>query len=133
MQEQRRANRHLISVQRSCTLGLIDFKHLAWSDHAAQIVDMSVSGVGIQSRERIEPGIVWFKDRVGGHRGGLLMWARPDGMYYRGGIRFVPLSPSEEQYLHDQIAWSGLHEPARDIATIVESIMESVKKGGRES
>ena len=131
MEEQRHARRHALTVDRDCTLGLIDFRHLEWSGHSAHLVDISTTGVGISSRDRIEPGIVWFKDRVGGHRSGLLMWVRRQGEEYRGGIKFVPLSRDEELYLQDQISWTRPHTPVRDAVTIIESVMESMKKEGR--
>lgn len=128
--EMRQAYRHPITVQRDCALGLISFKHLEWTDRTAHLVDISRGGVGIESEERIEPGFVWFKERVGGHKSGVLMWSRRQGDKYRGGIRFVPLSRGEEQHLQEQILCSRPHAPVRNPETIIATIIESLKKEG---
>ena len=123
-----RMRRHAISTQRVCRLGIISFKKLHWTDVRARIVDLSVTGVGIDSDEQLEPGFVWFIDRVGGHRGGVLMWSRRQENKYRAGIRFVSLSRDEEQYLQEQVALSQPHEPVRDPETIINTIIHSLKK-----
>lgn len=126
----KRMQRHAISTQRVCCLGIISFRHLMWTDVRAQVVNLSVTGVGIESDMRLDPGFVWFKDRVGGHRGGVLMWSRQQDGRYRAGIRFVPLSRNEEQYVQEQVARSRPHMPVRDPEAIINTIIHSLKKEG---
>ncbi len=126
----KRMLRHAVSTQRVCDLGIISFRRLLWTDVRVQVVNLSMTGVGIESNARLDPGFVWFKDRVGGQRGGVLMWSRQQDNRYRAGIRFVPLSRHEEQYLQEQIAWSLPHTPVRDPEAIIDSIINSLKKEG---
>ncbi len=120
--------RHPIAMHRFCSVGVITFRRLDWIEAYASVIDLSVTGVGIESDTPLEPGFVWFKDRVGGHRGGVLMWSlRRDGKY-RAGIKFVPLSRDEERYIEEQIAWSRPHRPVRDPESIINAIIDSLKK-----
>jgi hypothetical protein len=126
----KRMQRHAISTQRVCDLGIISFRRLLWTDVRARVVNLSMTGIGIESDARLEPGFVWFKDRVGGHRGGVLMWSREQDGRYRAGIRFVPLSRDEEQYVQKQVAWSRPHAPVHDPEMIINTIIHSLKKEG---
>lgn len=123
-----RMRRHAINTPRLCRMGIISFKQLHWMDIKARILDLSVTGVGIASDEQLEPGFVWFIDRVGGHRGGVLMWSRKQENRYRAGIRFVALSRNEEQYVQEQVALSRPHTPVHDPETIINTIVHSLKK-----
>lgn len=120
--------RHPIAMQRVCCLGIITFRQLEWMEVCANVVNLSVTGVGIESEARLEPGFVWFKDRVGGHRGGVLMWSKQEGGRYRSGIKFVNLSRDEEQYVQEQVAWSRPHTQVRDPQAIIDTIIHSLKK-----
>lgn len=124
----RRASRHPVVLQRVCFLGIMPFKSLEWSDHVASIVDISRNGVGIESDEQLEPGFVWFKERVGGYKSGVLMWCKRRGKSFRGGIKFVPLSLDDEQYLQHQAACPGPHTARRDPKTIIATIIDSLTK-----
>ncbi len=130
MDRNRQEHRQPIFVHRDCCLGIITFKHLEWTDHVAQLVDISRNGVGIESGNWIEPGFVWFRDRVGGFKGGVLMWSKRQGTRYRAGIRFVPLSRDEEQYVQEQVSCSRPHSPLRDPEAIITTLIESIKKEG---
>ncbi len=129
MEDHRNASRQPITIHRDCVLGLISFKHLEWEDHLAHVVDISRSGVGIESHGRMEPGFVWFRDRLAGHRSGVLLWSRRQDGKYRGGIKFVFLSSEQENYLREQISDTPPHRPVRDPKAIVDTIIESLKKG----
>jgi hypothetical protein len=94
-------------------------------------VDINKQGVGIEVGSCVEPGFVWFKDRVWGHRGGLLLWSKQVGTTYRAGIKFLSLSSDEERSLHNRIVQSGLHRPLADPQKVVESLIESLKKEGQ--
>jgi len=128
-EDHRHAMRQLITVHWDCVLGLINFKHLEWKNHLAHVVDISGSGVGIESSARMEPGFVWFRERLGGHRSGVLLWSKRRNGKYRGGIKFVPLSGEQERYLMEQASDSPPHRPIRDPGAIVNTIIESLKKG----
>ena len=128
MNNMRETQRQPINVTRGCALGVITFKWLEWSDHVAQIVNISRDGVGIESAERLEPGFVWFKERVGGHRGGILIWSKQLGVTYRAGIKFVPLSPGEEHYVQEQVGHSDHGRSAPDPDAIIATLVESIKR-----
>ena len=128
MAEMRNIQRQPIMVKRECPLGIIAFKQLTWTDHIARIVDINKLGVGIEVSSCVEPGFVWFKDRVWGHRGGLLLWSKQVGTAYRAGIKFLSLSPEEEQSLQRHIVQSGIHRPLADPESVVASLIESLKK-----
>jgi hypothetical protein len=120
--------RHPITTLRSCSLGVITSSHLEWKDHSARIVDLSVTGVGIESSEIIPPGFVWFKESVGGHKYGVLTWCKQSGDRYRAGINFVTLSRNEEQYFQEQVRQLKPHTPLRDPLRIIAAMIESLKK-----
>ncbi len=120
--------RHTITTQRPCQLGVIDFKKLVRKDHVARLVNLSVIGVGIESAERIEPGVIWFKELVGGHRFGVLAWSRKTGDRYRAGIRFLSLSRSQEQYLQEQMNATAPAAPLKDPRRIIASMIESLRQ-----
>jgi len=128
MAETRCVQRQPIIVRRDCSLGIIAFKRLTWSDHIARIVDINRQGVGIEVGSPVEPGFVWFKDRVWGHRGGLLLWSKQVGTGYRAGIKFLSLSLDEERSLQNHLAQSGMHKPLADPEKVVASLIESLKK-----
>lgn len=120
--------RHRSRTLRSCSLGIVTGGSLERTDHVVRVVDLSVTGVGIESPERIEPGFVWFKDHVGGHKYGVLTWSRKNGDQYRAGIRFVTLSRTDELYVQDQVRHSPPLEPLRDPLQFIAAIIASVKK-----
>jgi len=120
--------RHPITSLRSCSLGVITSSHLEWKDHIARIVDLSITGVGIESSEMIPPGFVWFKESVGGHKYGMLTWCQARGDRYRAGINFVTLSRDEEQYVQEQVRRVKPHTPLRDPLQIITAMIESFKK-----
>ncbi len=133
-EKRRRSIRYPLDVQRECSLCLITFKDLAWADHKAQLRDISRDGIGIESERMIERGFVWFRDRVGGFRGGVLMWSRQEGPNFRAGIQFVPLSRSQEQYVQQEVSMVRDRAPLRNPEAIIATILESLsrKKGAAQ-
>lgn len=131
MSDLRQQTRYPLAVQRECSLCLITFKDLAWVDHAAHLKDISVNGVGIESQRQIDRGFVWFRDRVGGHRGGVLMWSRPAGMTYRAGIQLVRLTRDQENFLQEQVAMVRSHQPLRNPEAIIATVMDSLSRNGK--
>jgi len=130
MDELRDVQRQPISVKRDCLLGIITFKQLQWKDHVAQIVDLSKKGVGVESITHLEPGFVWFRDRVGGYKGGVLVWSKQHGPRYRAGIRFLFLSRDQEQSVQERLARLKEHTPLRDPEEIIATLMESIDRIG---
>lgn len=130
MDDKRQAKRQPVVVKRSCSLGVIPFKQLEWTDHVVHLVDISKNGVGIESADRLDPGFVWFKDRVGGCKGGVLMWSRNAGSRCRAGIRLVPLTRDEELYVQQQSAPSAPHKPRRNPEELINMIINSMTKDG---
>ena len=124
--ELRQADRYPLAVQRDCAMCIITFKDLAWKDHVASLKDISMNGVGIEAEARIDTGFVWFRDRVGGHRGGVLMWSRQVGYNYRAGIQFVPLSRDAEEFVDSQVSLLRDHKPLSNPTAIISTIMESM-------
>ena len=120
--------RHPITSLRSCCLGVITSSRLDWKDHIARIVDLSITGMGIESGEIIPPGFVWFKESVGGHKFGVLTWCKPSGDRYRAGINFVTLARKEELYVQEQVRQLKPHTPLRDPLRIIAAMIESFKK-----
>ena len=88
--------RYRVTSHRTYSLDLIAFDQPMRTEHVVRIVDVSVIGVGIESNERIEPGLICFKEKVGGQKYGVLIWSKLSSGGYRAGIQFVVLSPEEE-------------------------------------
>jgi hypothetical protein len=131
MSEMRDIQRQPIVVRRDCTMGVIGFKQLAWSDHVARIVDINRKGVGVELNASVEPGFVWFKDRVWGHRGGLLLWSGQVGDRYRAGIKFLALSREEERTLQNHVKEAGHNRPLMNPEKLVSSLLDSLKNDAR--
>lgn len=130
--EVRGIQRYPIAGHRDCSMGVIAFRQLEWTDLVARIVDMSVIGIGIEVNQMVEPGLVWFKESVGGYRSGILVWSKQDGHRYRAGIKFVSLSRDEEAYLQEQVKQSLPREPIRDPKQIISTLIESFKTERRD-
>lgn len=130
--EQRQAGRYPLAVQRDCAMCVITFKDMAWKDHLAYLKDISANGVGIESEKRIDPGFVWFRDRVGGHRGGVLLWSGRVGYNFRAGIQFLSLSREAEQFVHNEVELLRTHQPLRDPEAIMLTIMESLGRNRKQ-
>jgi hypothetical protein len=130
METMREAQREPVISNRDCSLGIITLKHFEWKNHDAKLVDLSIKGVGIESEAHLEPGFVWFKNRVGGHKGGVLVWSKQLGTIYRAGIKFLNLSRDEEDYVEERIDRFKPHIPLREPEKIIATLIESEKKEG---
>ncbi len=130
MTEMRLMPRQPVLDKKDYSMSVISFKRLDWTDLVVSIVDMSPQGAGVEVESRMDPGFVWFSDTIDGRKGGLLVWSKQLGNKYRGGIKFVPLSPDEEQRVQEKLAGSG---PLKDPTVVVDTILDSLKKSGAES
>lgn len=126
--QRKRLRRHSVAVQRDCSLGVITFDNLEWMDHSARIVDLSVTGLGIESDKPLEPGIIWFKDCVYGQKCGVLVWCKQSGFGYRAGIQFITLNHAEEEYLRKQVERSQPCKPLQDPERIVATLVDYLRK-----
>ncbi len=127
--EMRQRARIPVPESRSFSLGLISFKRLDWNDLVANLVDRSEQGVGIEANGPVEPGFVWFDERVDGAKGGLLLWSKRIGPKYRGGIRFISLSPEEEDRVQRKLRNAGVQ---RDPTDVVDALLNSIRKSGED-
>ena len=119
--------RYRLTSQRTYSMGLIAFARLARTEHVVRILDFSVVGVGIELAEQIEPGLVYFREPVGGQKFGVLVWSKQSEDRYRAGIKFVILSSEEEAHILDQVK-----QPLRGKAplapdTFITSLLESIQ------
>jgi len=118
MGEHRKAGRQP-AIQLKCSLGLLSLTNLEMTDHVVRIVDISSEGIGVESDEQMEPGLVWFYTTVKDHRGGVLLWSRKQGDQYRAGIHFLSFSAEEERILRN---WPPCPDPLRPCIDIEEFI-----------
>jgi hypothetical protein len=126
MDDSRQQQRQPIMVKRDFELGIFMSKQLDRTDHHASIVDISNSGVGIESNSPMEPGLVWFRHRIWGQHSGVLLWCKQVGTLYRSGIRFAPLPHDAELNTQNQVAQSG-REPLKDLTQLVAMQLASIK------
>lgn len=126
MMDMRQTTRYPLAVQRECSFCVVTFKDFDWRDFSVHLKDISMQGLGVQSENAIMPGFVWFRERVGGHRGGILLWSRKIGISFRAGIQFLNLSREEEQFVQKRIASLQQHEPIKDPEAVIATIMESL-------
>ena len=99
--------------------------YLEKSDHVVRIVDISSGGVGIESDEQMEPGMAWFNNSLGDHRGGILLWSRKLDDQYRAGIRFLSLSAEDERLLRNWPPCPGQLRSRIDLEEFISTWMKS--------
>ena len=120
--------RYRLTSPRTYSLDVIAFAQPTRTEHIVRIVDFSVVGVGIELAERIEPGLVYFKEPVGGQKFGVLVWSNQRADRYRAGIKFVVLSSEEEEYLLEQIKQPDLDMAPGARDKIISSMLESIQR-----
>lgn len=125
--------RHRVTRERDCSLGVISFSSLERMDYQAKIVDVSVIGIGIETAQLIQPGIIWFRKCVSGQKYGTLVWCRQAGDAYRAGIQFLSLSREEEEYIRRQIEQGEPNTPVKDPDLIVARLIDDIIREKRQS
>jgi len=130
MDTTRQSHRYEVVQRREFTLWVIPYKSLTCGILVAHVVDLSKYGVGIESDQPLEPGFVWFKDRIGGFKGGLLVWRRQKDGKYRAGVKFIPLSREKELIVQEQIAMMRPNQPIHNPEVIISTILESMTHDG---
>ena len=128
----RQALRYQVVQLREFPFCLIPFKSLASTLLVAHVVDVSAKGVGIESAQHLEPGFVWFRDRIGGFKGGLLVWSKQAGNKYRAGIRFVSLTREKELLVQDRITSLRPLEPLHNPEVVISTILEAMTHDAHE-
>jgi hypothetical protein len=119
--------RYRVTSPRTYEVDLIAFDQPTRTEHIVRIVDISVIGVGIESSRQIDPGLICFKEQVGGQKYGVLIWSKLKNGGYRAGIQFVVLSPDEEAYLQQQVQPSPSSKSLMDPDKAMASLLESIK------
>ena len=131
--QRKRLRRHPLTIQRDCSLGVITFENLEKTDHRVMVVDLSATGIGIESEGQIKPGIIWFKDSVYGQKCGVLVWSQNNGLRYRAGIQFINLNQTEEECLRQQIEGAQQCTSLLDSQQVVATLIDSIRKDRMES
>lgn len=124
--------RRPISRERVCSIGVISFNNLEWSDHLVRIVDFSVTGIGIESDRPIQAGVVWFKENLYGQKCGSLVWCKKDSVRYRAGIKFIYLTRKQEEYLRLQVEqmqhFNRIQDPERIFGRLSAEIKKDIEE-----
>jgi hypothetical protein len=121
--------RYRFTSHRTYSLNVIAFDPPTRTEHGVRFLDISVVGVGIASSERIGPGLVYFREPVGGQKFGVVVWSKPNDDHYRAGIQFVILPPEKEAYIQEQVKQSHPRKLLSDPDKIIASLLESIKNG----
>ena len=124
----RGVQRYRITSPRNFAMGILTFAQPVRTEHIVRIVDFSVVGVGIELAGRIEPGLVYFKEPIGGQKFGVLVWSKQRGEQYRAGIKFVVLSPDEEVCLLEQGKQPHPYAAPRASDKIIASLIDSLQR-----
>lgn len=117
-------------MHRRCSLGLLSFAQLEISDHVVRILDINSCGLGVESDEQMEPGLVWFHNGVEDHRGGVLVWCSKQDERYRAGIRFLSLAPEDERLLRYWPPCPGQLRSCKDLEEVISVWMRAANLPG---
>jgi hypothetical protein len=120
--------RYEVTSPRTYSLDVFAFPRPERTEHIVRIVDFSVVGVGIEVSEPIERGLVYFKEPVGGHKFGVVVWSNHGGGRYRAGIKFVVLPSGEETYLLERIKQPHLDAALQAPDKMMVSLLELIQK-----
>ncbi len=117
------------------SLTMVKLPSLEKADLDARFVDISHDGLGIVTERPLDRGLVWFKDPVAEHRGGVVVWSKKlDEHSYRAGIKFV-LFPSQEAAAQAAPDRTGMPQALRDpqviTSILVDEISDFVNRDGK--
>ncbi len=119
--------------ENSSSLSVISFKDINWMDNTVNLVNISETCVRVESDRPMEPGFVWFNDRVRGNKGGILIWCQKLGERYHAVIRLVPLTREEERLVQERAVRSSGHRSRRSPEEIIASLTESMKRNSTKA
>ena len=120
----KRFPRHPIADGRICSLSVITFESLEWICYTTRMVDISITGIGVESESHIKPGIIWFRDCVYGLKFGKLVWCKQFETRYRAGIQLIRLSKQDEECLQEDMEHFQSDQLSRHQATQIEALIE---------
>ena len=119
-----RMPRYPISKPVPCSMGIISFDNLTMMDRViAKPIDYSMTGLGVESHQCIEPSLIWFDTAIFGHRCGVSVWCRQNGERYSTGIQFIPLSQLQVDYFQQQVHCAQSHNQIQDPHRFIEKII----------
>jgi PilZ domain len=101
------------------------FGTLDKSDMSVRPVDISATGVCVEADVPLEPGFVWFRDNVGHHQCGVIVWTKRGNNTCRAGIKFMPLAPGREVTASASAAYPYLpsfHAPQLVACMLVDEV-----------
>jgi hypothetical protein len=120
--------RHPVNAERQCCLRLVSCKDLTWKDYCFKIVDLSVTGIGVESDVPIDSGLIWFKTCVYGQKFGYPIWQAKKDNRYRIGIAFISLGRTEEQYFRQHLEkveqGRSVHDPDNVISIVLQNVQQ---------
>jgi len=116
------------SEETCCSSSVVSFKDINWVDNTVHIMNISETSVRVESDRPMEPGLVWFNDRVRGHKGGILVWCQKYDERYRAVIRLVPLTREEERMVQERAVRSSNHRPHRSPEEIIATLSKSLRR-----
>lgn len=120
--------RYFITSHRTSSLQVITFDRLLPEPHAVRILNISVAGVGVESKKRIEPGLACFMEPVGGQKFGVVAWCKEFGNTYRAGINFVTLPQDKAQYILNLITERPADHALRDPEKVISKLLDSIRE-----
>jgi len=124
--QRKEIKRHSVNSERYCTLRAVSCRDLNCTDQQVKIVDLSITGIGVECDRPLEPGIVWFKESVYGQKCGHIVWQKKNGSRYRVGVEFISLSRLEEDYLRQQLEPVAQGTAMQDPQEIIPKVLAAV-------
>lgn len=111
---------------REVMFGLISRRELAWSEHKGRVIESGDDWVKIETREPIEPGYVWMRNRISGNRGGFVESSTKREGVYQAHIKITSLTWNVENYVRERARRSLAHIPLCDPAEIIAGHVDSL-------
>jgi len=124
MNATRQSPRKPYTEKREIPVSIIQFGSLDRAETHVRAIDISGEGLGVESDFPLPPGFVWFRDRVGGHSGGVLVWTKKleQENAYRAGIQLLSDLPCDEKEREQKSELSGM-PPALQHPWIITSLL----------
>lgn len=127
-QKSRGIQRYRLTSHRTYKLEVLAFDQSKRTEHVVQLRDISVVGVGILSNEQIDPGLIYFKEPLGGQKFGVLVWSKPKENQFRAGIQFLILPSEEEAFLLEWVKQPRSFTTHQGPDKTIDSLLASITK-----
>ncbi len=124
----KRMMRYEVPGNRTCSLDVLAVASRTWTSLVTRLVDVSLTGVGVESDQPVHPGIAWFRHRMCGYKCGVVVWCIRQGARYRAGIQFVGLNHRDKECLkreREQQASGVSCDDRAGINHLIERIMKN--------